>query len=253
MMIDGDDSLKKNKFFSQYGSVFIMLFVLIILLLLVFENIEVILPADSDDYIINANYTSELNSTYTSTIELDSVPNDADYVKVIDYIPTIYVELKYATEDNITGKAIYDFTDAYLRYGTVKKLILVQNELLKLGYSLKIWDAYRSMEAQCELWEVMPNANYIADPKNGYKGHNLGNTLDATLVSVDGFEIDMPTGFDDFTPLADRKYSDVTSTQAEHAQLLQKIMKRNGFKAYSKEWWDFTDTVAYKYDENFNP
>ena len=47
---------------------------------------------------------------------------NSDLVKVKDYIPDVYVDLKYATEDNFTGHRIYDFSEAYLRYGTVQKL-----------------------------------------------------------------------------------------------------------------------------------
>lgn len=75
----------------------------------------------------------------------------------------------YATENNFTGVRIYDFTDAYLRYGTVKKLANVQKELKEQGYSLKIWDAYRPFEAQQKLWEVYPDPNYVANPANGMK------------------------------------------------------------------------------------
>ena len=60
-------------------------------------------------------------------------------VKVKDYIPDIWVDLKYASEDNFTGHKIYDFTEAYLRYGTVQKLMKVQEALRKQGLSLKIW------------------------------------------------------------------------------------------------------------------
>ena len=60
-------------------------------------------------------------------------------VKVKDYIPDIWVELKYASEDNFTGHKIYDFKEAYLRYGTVQKLMKVQEALRKQGLSLKIW------------------------------------------------------------------------------------------------------------------
>lgn len=78
-------------------------------------------------------------------------------VRILDYIPTVYIELKYATTDNFTGKIIYDFTDASLRYGTIKKLKAVQEELPEKGYSLKIWDAYRPVNAQFALWDVCPN------------------------------------------------------------------------------------------------
>ena len=46
-------------------------------------------------------------------------PEDGDFVRVIDYVPSISQELMYATDRNFTGQVIYDFTDAYLRYGTV--------------------------------------------------------------------------------------------------------------------------------------
>lgn len=181
------------------------------------------------------------------------VPKDTDYVKVVDYIPTIYVELKYATDDNITGHVIYNYKDAYLRYGTVKKLIPVQNELLKAGYSMKIWDAYRTLEAQFALWKAKPNPAYIANPNRGYTSHNFGNTLDVTLVAADGSYIEVPSGFDNFTSKADRNYSDVTKEQAEHALLLQNAMIKYGFTPYQGEWWHFQDTVKYTFDKTFVP
>lgn len=130
------------------------------------------------------------------------------------YIPDIYVELRYATENNFTGVKIYDFTEAYLRYGTVKKLAQVQKELKQQGYSLKIWDAYRPFEAQQKLWEVYPDPNYVANPANGMKKHNLGGTVDITMVAADGTVISMPTEFDDFSLKADRDYSDIEDEEA---------------------------------------
>ena len=53
-------------------------------------------------------------------------PTDEDFVRVTDYIPNIVVDLRYATDNNFTGQKIYDFTDVWLRLGTVKKLMLVQ-------------------------------------------------------------------------------------------------------------------------------
>lgn len=45
-----------------------------------------------------------------------------EYVRVKDYIPDIYVELRYATERNFTHTKVYDFDEAYLRRGTTLKL-----------------------------------------------------------------------------------------------------------------------------------
>ena len=139
----------------------------------------------------------------TQEITTEKEPEDDEYVLVNKYIPDIYVELMYATDNNFTGVRIYDFTDAYLRYGTVKKLANVQKELKEQGYSLKIWDAYRPFEAQQKLWEVYPDPNYVANPANGMKKHNLGGTVDITMVAADGSVISMPTEFDDFSLNAD--------------------------------------------------
>lgn len=150
----------------------------------------------------------------TQEITTEKEPEDDEYVLVNKYIPDIYVELMYATDNNFTGVRIYDFTDAYLRYGTVKKLANVQKELKEQGYSLKIWDAYRPFEAQQKLWEVYPDPNYVANPANGMKKHNLGGTVDITMVAADGSVISMPTEFDDFSLKADRDYSDIEDEEA---------------------------------------
>lgn len=183
----------------------------------------------------------------TQEITIEKEPEDDEYVLVKKYIPDIYVELRYATENNFTGVKIYDFTEAYLRYGTVKKLAQVQKELKQQGYSLKIWDAYRPFEAQQKLWEVYPDPNYVANPANGMKKHNLGGTVDITMVAADGSVISMPTEFDDFSLKADRNYSDIEDEEAvKNVMILQNAMENNGFTGYQGEWWDYSDTVEYE-------
>lgn len=183
----------------------------------------------------------------TQEITTEKEPEDDEYVLVNKYIPDIYVELMYATDNNFTGVRIYDFTDAYLRYGTVKKLANVQKELKEQGYSLKIWDAYRPFEAQQKLWEVYPDPNYVANPANGMKKHNLGGTVDITMVAADGTVISMPTEFDDFSLKADRNYSDIDNEEAvNNVMILQNAMENNGFTGYQGEWWDYSDTVEYE-------
>ena len=183
----------------------------------------------------------------TQEITTEKEPEDDEYVLVKKYIPDIYVELRYATENNFTGVKIYDFTEAYLRYGTVKKLAQVQKELKQQGYSLKIWDAYRPFEAQQKLWEVYPDPNYVANPANGMRRHNLGGTVDITMVAADGSIIPMPTEFDDFSLKADRNYSDIDNEEAvNNVMILQNAMENNGFTGYQGEWWDYSDTVEYE-------
>lgn len=183
----------------------------------------------------------------TQEITTEKEPEDDEYVLVKKYIPDIYVELRYATENNFTGVKIYDFTEAYLRYGTVKKLAQVQKELKQQGYSLKIWDAYRPFEAQQKLWEVYPDPNYVANPANGMRRHNLGGTVDITMVAADGSIIPMPSEFDDFSLKADRNYSDIDNEEAvNNVMILQNAMENNGFTGYQGEWWDYSDTVEYE-------
>lgn len=183
----------------------------------------------------------------TQEITTEKEPEDDEYVLVNKYIPDIYVELMYATDNNFTGVRIYDFTDAYLRYGTVKKLANVQKELKEQGYSLKIWDACRPFEAQQKLWEVYPDPNYVANPADGMKKHNLGGTVDITMVAADGSIIPMPTEFDDFSLKADRNYSDIDNEEAvNNVMILQNAMENNGFTGYQGEWWDYSDTVEYE-------
>lgn len=180
-------------------------------------------------------------------------PNDDDFVKVVRYIPDIVIDLRYATENNFTGQQIYEFSDVWLRYGTVKKLMLVQEELKQNGYGLKLWDGFRPPSAQFKLWEICPDPAYVSNPNNGFSSHSRGNTVDITLVDSQGKEQVMPTGFDDFSRLADRDYSDCGEEAADNAIFLEQLMIKHGFKPYSGEWWHFSDTQTYPVEEVFQP
>lgn len=181
-------------------------------------------------------------------------PGDDELVKVTDYIPGVFQELAYATGNNFTGQRIYDFTDAYLRYGTVKKLAEVCGELAEQGLGLLIWDGFRPVAAQAKLWEICPDETYVSHPVTGNRSHCRGGAVDVTLVELQTGELlEMPTGFDDFTKYADRDYSDCSPEAAENARLLETVMKKYGFKPYSAEWWHFTDTDSYPVDETFTP
>jgi D-alanyl-D-alanine dipeptidase len=173
------------------------------------------------------------------------IPDASDMVEILDFIPDIQVELRYATENNFTGKQIYDFTDARLRYGTVLKLKAAQEQLQQEGLSLLIWDAYRPVSAQFNLWNVCPDPVYVANPNTGYSSHSQGNTIDVTLIQVSGAPVQMPTDFDNFTARADRNYEDCTPEETANAQKLENIMIQAGFKPYFGEWWHYSDTDSY--------
>lgn len=164
-------------------------------------------------------------------------------VRVKDIIPSIHVELVYATPDNFMGQCIYTFKEAYLRLNTAKKLEIAQNHLLEKGYSIKILDAFRPVEAQFKLWEIMPNDDFVANPNKGFSKHSRGCSVDVTLVTKDGKELEMPSPFDDFTGKGKRDYSNASTEARKHILLLEEAMKIAGFNAYINEWWHFNDSV----------
>ena len=190
-------------------------------------------------------------NTTVSTPEAVYAPGDM--VKAVDIILNICVDVRYASTNNFTGEVIYGFTDAYLRYGTVRKLAAVQAALAEQGLGLLLWDAFRPAAAQFRLWEVCPDPTYVANPEKGFSSHSRGNTVDVTLISLDGGAVEMPTGFDDFSPLADRDYSDAEPVPAANARLLEDAMSAAGFTPYFGEWWHFSDSDTYEVDTEFSP
>lgn len=193
---------------------------------------------------VKVTSVDEIYTTEAPTQPLE-IPNDGKLVRILDYIPDAYIDLRYATENNFTGQILYDDTEAYLCYGTVKKLIQVQNELRDKGYSILIWDSYRTPEAQQRLWDAYPDPIFVADPRNGLTSHSRGNTVDIAFVHSDGSEVELPSAFDEFSSVADRNYWDVSEEAAKNAALLEEIMYKNGFTGYAGEWWDYSDTNSY--------
>lgn len=176
-------------------------------------------------------------------------PENSELILVQAELPGIRVDLRYAGENNFTGRVIYDFSEAWLRYGTVQKLRAARENLNAQGYELLMWDAYRPQSAQYVLWSVVPDPVYVANPYAGYSGHSNGGTVDITLVALDGSPVEMPSGFDEFSPLADRDYRDVSPEAAEHARILERAMVDAGFVPYAGEWWHYADSDAYPYED----
>ena len=216
------------------------------------EETEAVQPMDMTELV---EETMPLpDRTYTNPqLTLLQEPQPTDFVDVRMYIPEIYVDLRYATDNNFTGEQIYYFEEAYLRYSTVMKLKKICELLKEEGYCLKIWDAFRPTSAQFKLWEVYPDPDYVANPERGFSAHSRGNTLDVTLVDLWGNEVPMPSDFDDFSAAADRDYSECSEEAQKNARLLQYVMEKNGFKGYWGEWWHFSDRNSYDVEEVFDP
>lgn len=160
--------------------------------------------------------------------------------------PSIIVELRYATTNNFTHQIIYDFTTAIARTGTAQKLANASLILRKKGYRLKIWDAYRPVSAQQKLFEVYPDPTFVSPPDPNFS-HQKGVTFDLTITDLNGIELEMQTGFDDFSKLAYRD-SPRTAEQEKNYQTLDQAMNTAGFVGYPNKWWDYRDTESDFYE-----
>lgn len=170
-----------------------------------------------------------------------------DFVNLQEYIPALVVELAYYSDQNFTGQKLYQSSAAYLRKGTSDKLKKVTDEAAQKGYRLKIWDAYRPPEVQHKMWKIFPNPNFVANPYTG-SAHSRGCAVDLTLTDASGKELEMPSPFDEFSPRADRDYSDVSTEKKSNSIFLQSIMTKHGFVTNRTEWWHFTDSEKNAYD-----
>jgi len=158
--------------------------------------------------------------------------------------PTIVIDLRYATPDNVTGHALYPpDMPALVRPTTAARLAKAQEFLRARHYGLKIWDAYRPLAAQMELWGKTHNGSFVADPQAGNGSlHTWGVAVDATLVDEHGRDVAMPTRFDEFSGSAKLRYHGDNPAIKLHLKVLQTAMRRAGFYGMRTEWWHF---IAY--------
>lgn len=196
-------------------------------------------------YLMSEGEAQIVAADINSKTQVHDIKQD-DFVDVSEYIPDVEIELRYATKNNITKSVLYENKNAYLRKGTADKLKEANYELKKMGYRIKIWDAYRPTSVQKILWSKVRNTRYIANPKVG-SNHNRGAAVDITIVDKRGREVAMPTDFDGFSGQADRNYNDVDKQRVENAKLLESIMLSCGFESIYTEWWHFDDSNWRKY------
>lgn len=196
--------------------------------------------AHTDGSVTNAPVTTTpVTTAPVTTSPLPELAPD-EIVKVSDYIPSIHIDLRYSGNNNLAEMPIYNYSDAYLRYGTVQKLSVVQESLMSKGYSLLIWDAYRPLSAQFTLSEILPRQ--ATSPVKGTVAYNCGDTLSLSIVRTDGSTAEVPYDFD----CADKPESHDHSEAAEtHAKLLSDAMQSVGFEPYLNDWYRFTDSDEY--------
>lgn len=161
-------------------------------------------------------------------------------VELIKISPKILLDIRYATANNFTGKAVYSSARCFLLLRTAERLHRVQIRLEKEGVGLKVYDGYRPLSVQKIFWDLIPDPRYVADPAVGSK-HNRGASVDLTLVRADGIEMPMPTDFDDFTQRSARSYQGGSKDALRNRDRLEEAMKAEGFIPHENEWWHYDD------------
>lgn len=151
------------------------------------------------------------------------------------------IDMKYATEDNFVEHQIYECARCFLRPDAAEAVAKINQELKKNGLELKFFDCYRPLEVQWELWQEVPNPNYVANPRKGSM-HNRGQAIDVTLVDVEtGKELDMGTDFDFFGRRAHHSYTtNLPDTIQKNRTILKTTMERYGFMSIRTEWWHYS-------------
>ncbi|RDI31976.1 M15 family metallopeptidase [Lentzea flaviverrucosa] len=204
------------------------------------------------------------------------------FVALHDADPTIRHDIRYYTAHNFVGTRIdgYRAPLCILTRQAAKALRGVQREVLRRGYTLKVYDCYRPQRAvdhfvrwardladQRMKTEFYPRVDKTRLFEDGYiaekSGHSRGSTLDLTIVKlpprhqrpyVPGERlvncdasgrfpdntVDMATGYDCFDTLSHTDDPRVTGQARENRQLLKAAMARAGFRNLPEEWWHFT-------------
>ena len=154
-------------------------------------------------------------------------------------IPDLQLDLRYATSNNFTHSVLYTHPVAYMREAPASALKQVQDELHKKGYALKIYDAWRPLSVTCKIWRMASDRHYVANPRKG-SNHNRGLAVDLTLVDLKtGKELDMGTGFDNFSDTAGHHFLQLPDKVIANRKLLRYMMWKHGFGGMPNEWWHY--------------
>jgi zinc D-Ala-D-Ala dipeptidase len=155
-------------------------------------------------------------------------------------VPDAVLDLRYATDRNFTGRALYPAGARCLVLGPVaERLARAAARLRQAGFRLRLYDCYRPLSVQRELWRRFPQKGFVADPRTG-SHHNRAAAVDVGLSTPEGAEAELPTPFDAFEPRAAAfATAGVSPSARRHRDLLRRAMEAEGFRPSRREWWHF--------------
>ena len=182
------------------------------------------------------------------------------FVSIGRAVPDVILEIRYYSTFNFIGDRIdgYEQPVALITREAAARLREVSDDLIRAGYRLKVFDAYRPQKAVDHFmrWardpadtrmkahfypgldktQLIPGG-YIAE----HSGHSRGSTVDLTLFDMASQqEADMGGPFDFFGKKSHPDDRSVTTAQYVRRMLLREVMLRRGFRPLSSEWWHFT-------------
>ncbi len=162
-------------------------------------------------------------------------------------VPDAVLDVRYATERNFVGRRLYPHARCLLRRPVAERLARAAAALRRRGFRLVLYDCYRPLSVQRELWAARPEPGFVADPQRG-SNHNRGAAVDVSLAGTDGAAVSMPTDYDHFGPRARADASRGIPPEAlAHRHLLRSAMEREGFRVNRREWWHFDAPEAASY------
>jgi D-alanyl-D-alanine dipeptidase len=147
-------------------------------------------------------------------------------------------DIRYATADNLTGRPIYARPVAMLVPDARARLLHAGLLAGQLGLRLKIYDAYRPIEAQWALWHAVSDKRFASDPRTGGV-HPRGGAVDLTLVDAAGAELPMGAGFDEIAARSAHGSLDISAEAQRNRALLLGVMTAAGWEHYRLEWWHY--------------
>ena len=203
----------------------------------------------------------------------------SQFVNVTDVVPDVILEIRYYGTYNFVGSRIdgYKAPTALLTKQAADALKAVSDDVIKQGYRLKIYDAYRPQKGVDHFVRWAADANATEMKEYFYpdldksvlfdqeyimakSGHTRGSTVDLTLFDMKTEkELDMGGTFDWFGPEShpdfcgnpetgeytgdnskSPKGRSITAQQFANRMILRKAMLKHGFKPLDTEWWHFT-------------
>ena len=176
------------------------------------------------------------SADYKASIKAN--PNN-ELVEIKKAIPSIVLDIRYATKNNFMKQIMYKQPRAFARKPVVQQLKVIQTALAKKGYGLKIFDAYRPYAITVAFYEKASDKNFVANPAKGSK-HNRGCAVDLTIIDLKtGKDVPMPTPYDSFAPEAAPHFNELPAEIIKNRDFLIATMQAHGFKVIYNEWWHF--------------